>query len=102
MLSYYLFKDLLSRGEWQEDGLEAHYMPNGVVLSVNFSEDEDDDRLLTVMYRSPSGVLYRDWRGLGEVKLELVARDVWLKKRLDIHMANDLRHMNGWVSQVMH
>ncbi len=84
-LTYYRFRNKRSTVEYTREGEEHSYFPEGVVVTVNYDMPIKDRLDVLVLYASPRGVFYREFKGFSEVDMEEIPKVEWdlSKKKIE-------------------
>lgn len=76
--AYWMFEDKSEDVEFSERGDAIEYKAWGLVTCIQLPVGRSDGNVLGVLYRSPSGRLFRRWRQLHEVNLKEIEEKEWL------------------------
>lgn len=75
--NYWMFEDKAEDLEFSKQGDAIRYKAWGVVSCIQYPEDREDGNVIGVIYRSPSGRLFRRWRQAHEVDLHEMEAEEW-------------------------
>lgn len=75
--AYWMFEDKSEDVEFSEQGDALEYRAWGVVTCIQLPIDRSDGNVLGVIYRTPSGRLFRRWRQVHEVTLKEISETEW-------------------------
>lgn len=76
--SYWMFEDKSEDVEFTKQGDAVEYKAWGVISCVQYPIDRMDGNVLGVIYRTPSGRLFRRWRQVHEVNLYKIPKSEWV------------------------
>ncbi|MND12043.1 hypothetical protein D3C80_21850 [compost metagenome] len=83
-LPFFCFVDKREHEEWSPDNERVIYRAEGVVTMICYPPGDRSGEDVGVLYSSPAGVLFREWRSHGEIELIEVDKTAWIAKRADI------------------
>ncbi len=76
---YWLFEGKSEERETHPvTGDEVTYRPWGVITCIQWPLDREDGEVLAVVYRSPSGQLYKTWKQIEEVEVSETNKREWV------------------------
>lgn len=76
--SYWLFESVFEEKEFHPvTGDEITYKAWGCVTCVQWPHDKPDGEVVGVIYRSPSGRLFRTWKQMKEIELSETDKKQW-------------------------
>lgn len=75
--TYWMFEDKSEDLEFTKQGDAVEYKPWGLVTCIQYPEDREDGNVIGVLYRSPTGRLFRRWRQTHEIVMKEIDMDEW-------------------------
>lgn len=93
-LPYFSFVDKRLHEEWSVDGLHQFYVPKGIVTHISYYPMDGKGEEVGVLYTSPSGVLFREWRTRDEIEISEI-NDVEWSSQYELFTAKQMTHRRG-------
>lgn len=75
--TYWMFEDKSEDLEFSKQGDAVTYRAWGLVTCIQYPEDREDGNVIGVIYRSPTGRLFRRWRQIQEIDLHPIEKEEW-------------------------